>query len=422
MANDIVALAPLLQRAVDILNNAKTSAEILDVRNRAHNIFAAANEAEHQARMTGAAQDVINACHETQAQALKIENQAKIRLADEYDAAQKRGEVSGHGGNRGNQFAKIPDENLGKPTIADLGFTGKDMHEGRRLRAAEAKQPGAVNKALDAEVATGHSPKRATITKAVKQAINKPKPEPEPEPAEKRSRRLETLPNVEEVRIVIQPDIEADRPISREKLVEALNVSERVVRDADVAARYYQKGRNDALEELAAGKIAGLSLTAERKLDVHKRLLTEQHKRRMAAIEIEAKRAEAEFKKRVDEQVRSDCELFILPSYQKELKQYRAALESTRKGSLTTAQYRDLLACLHPDRIPEDQPDLKKKYTDNFQRVSQLRTVMVKPEEAPLPPSAVPRDYAEMMAAKERVRAQRAAQRKHNTETPTFRR
>jgi hypothetical protein len=111
-----------------------------------------------------------------------------------------------------------------------------------------------------------------------------------------------------------------------------------------------------------------------------------------------------------------------LPSYQKELKQYRAALESTRKGSLTTAQYRDLLACLHPDRIPEDQPDLKKKYTDNFQRVSQLRTVMVKPEEAPLPPSAVPRDYAEMMAAKERVRAQRAAQRKHNTETPTFRR
>ena len=43
-----------------------------------------------------------------QAHALQIESQVKMRLADEYDAAQERGEFSG----RGRPAENVPDENI----------------------------------------------------------------------------------------------------------------------------------------------------------------------------------------------------------------------------------------------------------------------------------------------------------------------
>ncbi|MER9965591.1 hypothetical protein [Mesorhizobium sp. M0060] len=53
---------------------------------------------------------------------------AKRRLADEYDAAQKRGEVSGQG---------KPSKAEGYTTAADIGLTHKDIHEARIIRDAE---------------------------------------------------------------------------------------------------------------------------------------------------------------------------------------------------------------------------------------------------------------------------------------------
>jgi hypothetical protein len=59
---------------------------------------------------------------------------AKRRLADEYDAAQERGEVARQGGDRGNQHvAKVPDGNA----ATDLGLSRKDIHEAREVRDAE---------------------------------------------------------------------------------------------------------------------------------------------------------------------------------------------------------------------------------------------------------------------------------------------
>lgn len=53
---------------------------------------------------------------------------AKRRLADEYDAAQERGEVVG----------KLRSaEELSKPTAADVGLSRKDIHEARIIRDAE---------------------------------------------------------------------------------------------------------------------------------------------------------------------------------------------------------------------------------------------------------------------------------------------
>lgn len=71
------------------------------------------------------------------ADAAEIEAQAKRRLADEYDAAQERGEVAANG-QRGKA---VPDGNS-LATVSDLGLTRKAIHEARQLRDAEAADQG----------------------------------------------------------------------------------------------------------------------------------------------------------------------------------------------------------------------------------------------------------------------------------------
>src|SRR5262249_27416829 len=86
-------------------------------------------------RTTGSAQMVFRA----QADALDIKAPAKRRQADEYDAAQARGEVAKNGGYRGNQFGRVAKDNAA--TAADIGLTRPQIHEARQIRDAE-KRPG----------------------------------------------------------------------------------------------------------------------------------------------------------------------------------------------------------------------------------------------------------------------------------------
>jgi hypothetical protein len=58
-------------------------------------------------------------------------NAAKRRLADEYDAAQARGEVSI------GRPKSIPGENTFTATVSDIGLTSKDIFEARQIRDAE---------------------------------------------------------------------------------------------------------------------------------------------------------------------------------------------------------------------------------------------------------------------------------------------
>lgn len=71
--------------------------------------------------------------------ALDIEAAAKRRLAEEYDAAQDKGEVRGPGDRHSNSRTETE-----KAGLSDLGLTGKDIHEARQLRDAEQADPGAV--------------------------------------------------------------------------------------------------------------------------------------------------------------------------------------------------------------------------------------------------------------------------------------
>jgi hypothetical protein len=92
--------------------------------------------------------------HRAQADALEIEARAKRRLADEYDAAQERGEVAKLGTNQHQEG--VPGGNT-LPTAADIGLSAKDIHDAREIRDAEEAEPGIVRATLDSLVEEGQS-------------------------------------------------------------------------------------------------------------------------------------------------------------------------------------------------------------------------------------------------------------------------
>lgn len=129
--------------------------------------YDAAKRAARLARAKKAHDEVISAVYRAQADALLIEARAKVRLADEDDAAQERGEVQRHGG-QGKR--DVPGGNI-PPTVTDLGLTRKQVHEARQIRDAEKLDPGSVERVLSGRAEAGDEPARAALRKAVVQVV-----------------------------------------------------------------------------------------------------------------------------------------------------------------------------------------------------------------------------------------------------------
>lgn len=153
-----VSLPALVDRAVAALANARTAAEVLDARDLASVAYDMAKKAARLGKAKQAHDSLIAAAHRSQADALEIEAQAKRRLADEYDAAQERGEVAKLGHNQHNKEA-VPSQN----TL----ITRKDIHEARQVRDAERADPGIVRRALDNVLKAGEEPTRTKLKRVV---------------------------------------------------------------------------------------------------------------------------------------------------------------------------------------------------------------------------------------------------------------
>jgi len=171
------ALPDLIDRATSALSSARDSAEVLEARDMARVAYDAAKSAGRMARAKKAHETVISAVYRAQADALLIEARAKMRLADEYDAAQERGEVAKLGDN-------LPsvDASNAKPTAADLGLRRDEIHEARKLRNAEAQEPGATQAALSAMVERGEEPTKAKLRQDLKPVDEKAKDDAAPDP------------------------------------------------------------------------------------------------------------------------------------------------------------------------------------------------------------------------------------------------
>jgi hypothetical protein len=110
------------------------------------NEYDVAKKTARFAKAKGAADDLIKMAFRVQADALDIEARAKRRLADEYDAAQERREINGHGGDRKTDDFKFENSKLENIKPAEL-------HEARIIRDAEKADPGIVRRTVDAAIA-----------------------------------------------------------------------------------------------------------------------------------------------------------------------------------------------------------------------------------------------------------------------------
>lgn len=152
------SLPGLVQRAASQLASASSAAEVLDARDMASAAYDAAKKAARLSKAKGAHDELIAKAHRAQADALEIEAMAKRRLADEYDAAQERGEVADQG---------KPSRTGGLATVADIGLTHKDIHEARQIRDAEVAHPGIIRQVLDDALDAGSDPTKAAVRRAI---------------------------------------------------------------------------------------------------------------------------------------------------------------------------------------------------------------------------------------------------------------
>ena len=126
-----LSIPALIDRASNRLLAARNSAELLEARDWADMAYTAAKKAVSLLEAKGAFNEVRDAARNVQADALRIISRAQIRLADEYDAAQARGDVASDGGDR----ISISDGKTA--TVAEIGLTSKDIHTARQVRDAE---------------------------------------------------------------------------------------------------------------------------------------------------------------------------------------------------------------------------------------------------------------------------------------------
>jgi hypothetical protein len=162
----VSTLPGLVQRAASQLASAASAAEVLEARDMASFAYDAAKRSARLAKAKGAHDELIAKAHRAQAHALEIEAMAKLRLADEYDAAQERGEI----GKRGD-FGGVTSRGEDTPTAADIGLTHKEIHEARKIRDAEQADPGIIRRTLDDALDAREEPTKA----AVRRATSKPK-------------------------------------------------------------------------------------------------------------------------------------------------------------------------------------------------------------------------------------------------------
>lgn len=165
VAETTTRLPDLVRSAASKLARAETAAEVLEAKEAASLAYDAAKRAGRLQRAKRAHDDVIAAVYRAQADALEIESAAKRRLADEYDAAQERGEVNRHGGDRKTDDFKLENVKL-------EGFKPHELHEARQLRDAEIADPGITRRSLDSKLDAGEEPTKAALREAVLEAAS----------------------------------------------------------------------------------------------------------------------------------------------------------------------------------------------------------------------------------------------------------
>lgn len=365
MSNEIM-LTGLLDQAMATLANAKTAAEILDAGGRARVAFETAKAAS---KLKTAHDTVRAACHRVMADALQIEVAAQCRLADEFDAAQERGELPSHGGDRksGDRKIKILKTGSCSPTLADMGINGRQFSRARQTRNAEQADPGVIKRTLDAVLQTGKQPRRADIDRAVKETLEKAE-------ADARPKKRPTKYSDEVRDKAAKLHLDMGMPVTA-AAAEAGMASEMVAKVAIAK----EEGRREVEAQLDPST---LPKSAQERLEAFKRTYQKQLDNAFEA------RVLAGIKERIDE--------MVLPFYSEKEELYDAVVKAY-KGLMPREDYRKVLACLHPDsrRSVSDE-----RLAEAFGIIKKLEKLLVSDAETRPAAGTLPKTYDELMERK----------------------
>ncbi|NTG74497.1 SAM-dependent methyltransferase [Agrobacterium rhizogenes] len=153
---DASGLVATVERAMALLD----AGDVVNARIVASIAYSQAKTAAQFAEQIGATEQLVAKARRMQADALLIETRAKIIIADKWDEAQASGAASTGGRPRttsdGSGFF-----------VADTGLSSKDMVEARRYASAEQREPGIVERAIQARISAGLEPTRANLRAAV---------------------------------------------------------------------------------------------------------------------------------------------------------------------------------------------------------------------------------------------------------------
>ncbi len=153
---DASGLVATVERARALLDEG----DVMNARIVASVAYNQAKTAAQFAEQIGATEKLVAKARRMQADALLIEARAKILIADKWDEAQAAGEAAKHG-----RPKNVPDENVF--TAQQAGLSRKEIHEARKLAAAEHREPGIVERAIQARLAAGLEPTKANLRVAV---------------------------------------------------------------------------------------------------------------------------------------------------------------------------------------------------------------------------------------------------------------
>lgn len=139
----------------------------MEARDLARVAYDAAKSMARIHKVKQAHDSILTQIHAAQADATSIRARAEVLLAQEYDAAQARGQIAVRGGNGNNQFGNVASGDNSPATAADLGLRRDEIHEARKLRDAEEAQPGIIERTLQNMVERGEEPTRAALKREI---------------------------------------------------------------------------------------------------------------------------------------------------------------------------------------------------------------------------------------------------------------
>lgn len=369
MSTDIEKLPRLIAHAAATLAKASTAAEVLEARDQADVAYTAAKVAARMSKIRDAHDTILTACRKTMADALVIEARAQCRLADEYDAAQERGDVAKQSPGRPKS---VPNKN-DLPTANDVGLTRKQVHEARTVRDAEKAKPGIVRRAVDERLEAGEEPTRADVKRALKnggaKGGNKTKPRAVRSPkAAEREERVAVL---------------NDAGLTAQEISAEIGLGLRAVHQA----LEHVEIRREAAAEIDP---ATLSLSAQDKLK--------------AAIRDHQRKLDADFERRVRDEIRRRMDEIILPHW-KQLIEQAKQLYSRRKALMDKDTFNTIRRGLHPD---SRHGISDKKLGEAFDAFMALEKFLLNEKDSPtgfgdLPSSAADWDRMKMKRSTKRT-------------------